>query len=351
MRQRLLTAWRYRSAATRLGWPLQVGFAANNTCNTFCQMCNIWRMKPKESLSLAELRQIFGSRLFQHCVTASITGGEPTMRTDFQELPPLLADVMPALGQVNLTSNGIATERILTSFEHFLPILARRRIGFSVNLSMDGVGAVHNEVRNNPKAWNNLESTIDGLIAMRRTMPFNLVLACTFTHSNVADAEHVLEYAKSRGVYVIFRRAFTIDRIGSRSEYERFAPTPDQQAALESFFRKVVSEYDRSHARSLYYRMLLRMMGGEERSISCLYRKAGLFIDHRGDMFVCTVFSKKLGNALTEDPEKLYFESRGYREDLACGDCKGCSHDVTLYTPFADQVVDRIKSAITRVRR
>jgi len=308
-------------------------------------------MKPKESLSLAELHRIFGNRLFRHCVTASITGGEPTMRSDFRELPPLLADAIPSLRKVNLTSNGFATERIVSSFEYFLPILARRGIGFSVNLSMDGVGDIHNEVRNNRQAWTNLEATIEGLTALRRRMLFNLVLACTFTHSNVGDAERVLEYARSRGIYVIFRRAFTIDRIGSRPEYDRFAPTAEQGKTLESFFQNVVSNYDRSHTRRLYYRMLLKMMKGEQRSIPCLYRKAGLFIDHRGDMFVCTVFSKKLGNALLQDPEKLYFASSGHREELACGDCKGCSHDVTLYTPVGDQVVDRITSAVTKIRR
>lgn len=32
--------------------------------------------------------------------------------------------------------------------------------------------------------------------------------------------------------------------------------------------------------------MLLDMLGGSERTVPCLYRRAGLFIDHRGDMYV-----------------------------------------------------------------
>jgi MoaA/NifB/PqqE/SkfB family radical SAM enzyme len=93
------------------------------------------------------------------------------------------------------------------------------------------------------------------------------------------------------------------------------------------------------------------MARGQNRSIPCLYRKAGLFVDHRGDVFVCTVFSKRLGNAITENLERLYFESFSYRAELACGDCRRCSHDVTLYTPFHDQVLDRLRAAVTRIHR
>jgi MoaA/NifB/PqqE/SkfB family radical SAM enzyme len=346
-----LVAWRYWRAGQRLGPPLQVGFAVNNTCNTFCEMCNIWRERPKHSLSLAQMRQFFGHRLFRHCATVSLTGGEPLMRKDFAEIPPLLAEVMPSLRQVNLTSNGFATDRMVASLESFLPTLAASGVALSVNLSIDGVGDVHDRVRNRAGAFGALDATVRALVEMRKRLPFNLVLACTFTHTNVDDAENVLAYARERGVYVIFRRAFTIDRIANREDYPGFAPTPEQDQRIKVFLRRVRDEYDRSHARRLYYEMLLGMMEGGERTTPCLYRKAGLFVDHVGDMFVCTVFSKRIGNALDGDPEDTYFASAGHRDELACGDCRRCSHDVTLFTPFVDQVADRVRSRITHVKR
>ncbi|MHB1297044.1 MAG: radical SAM protein [Gemmatimonadaceae bacterium] len=346
-----IVAWRYWRAGQRLGPPLQVGFAVNNTCNTFCEMCNIWRTQPKSSLALDQIRQVFGNRLFRHCATISLTGGEPSMRKDFAEIPPALMAVMPSLRQVNLTSNGYATDRIVAGLESFLPRLREKGIGFSVNLSMDGVGEVHDKVRNRPGAFAGLDATVHALLKMRRRFPFNLVLACTFTHSNVDDAENVLEYARERGVYAIFRRAFTIDRIANREDYPGFAPTAEQDLRIKAFLARIRTEYDRSHARGLYYDMLLGMMEGEERSVPCLYRKAGLFIDHVGDMFVCTVFSRRLGSALEQDPERIYMDSVGHREELACGSCRGCSHDVTLYTPVVDQVTDRIRSRVTKVKR
>jgi MoaA/NifB/PqqE/SkfB family radical SAM enzyme len=113
----------------------------------------------------------------------------------------------------------------------------------------------------------------------------------------------------------------------------------------------VRAEYDRSHARRLYYDMLFEMLDGGERTIPCLYRKAGLFVDHHGDFYVCTVFSKRIGNGLAEDPEDVYFRSVAHRDELAAGPCSRCSHDVTLYPSLMAQVADRIRSSITKVRR
>jgi sulfatase maturation enzyme AslB (radical SAM superfamily) len=250
-----------------------------------------------------------------------------------------------------LTTNGYATEQILSQFEYFLPRLARRRIAFTVNLSMDGVGDVHNRVRNNKRAFGHLEDTIHGLIELRTRHPFNLVLACTFTSSNADDAHNVLDYARARGLYVIFRNAFTINRIDNLLDFPTFVPTAEQLAELRDFYETTLGTYDQSHTRSMYYRMLLRMLNGGERDIPCLYRKAGLFIDNRGDMYVCTVFSDRLGNALTDDPESVYAASQGHRDELAGGACGGCSHDVTLFVPVRDQAWDRLKAAVTKVRR
>lgn len=345
-------AWRYWRAGHRLGHPLQVGFAVNNTCNTFCEMCNIWQTKPKAQLSLDEVRQVFGNALFKHCATVSLTGGEPSMRRDFAEMPTTLASVMPALRQVNLTSNGYATDALVSGIGQFVPALAARGIAFGVNLSIDGVGEVHNRVRNAPKAWERLDATVRALLPLRRRAPFNLVLAFTFTRSNVDDAANVLEYAKAHGIYVVFRRAAEIDRIENEGIYGGIEPTPDQDVAIEAFIEHLLAKYDRSYARRTYYQMLLTMMrSGAERSVPCLYRKAGLFVDHHGDLFVCTVASRRLGSALHEDAEALYFGSAGYRDEMACGPCRQCSHDVSLYTPWVDQAVDRVKAAITKVKR
>jgi MoaA/NifB/PqqE/SkfB family radical SAM enzyme len=351
MRNLPVIAWRYWRADSRLGLPLQVGFAVNNTCNTFCEMCSIWQVKPKAALTHDEICRIFGHRLFRHCATISLTGGEPSMRKDFAELPPLLAGLMPALRQVNLTSNGYATDAIVNGIASFVPSLRARGVSFSVNLSIDGVGQTHNTVRNNPRAWERLDSTVRALVDLRNRLPFNLVLACTFTHSNVQDADSVLEYAKAHGVYVIFRRAFTIDRIENQGIYAGIEPTPEQDVQIKAFLRRVREQYDRSRARGLYYDMLLDMLDGNNRTVPCLYRKAGLFVDHRGEFYVCTVFSKSIGNGLVDDPEEIYFRSGAHRNELAAQACAKCSHDVTLYTPLKEQVADRIRSSVTKVRR
>lgn len=351
LRDQVAAGYRYWRADRHHGLPLQVGLAVNNTCNTFCDMCNIWKMKPKQDLGLDEIRRIFSGPLFAECVTVSLTGGEPTMRKDFGQIPVLLAEVMPRLARVALTTNGYATDRIVEQFREFLPALAERDVAFSVNISMDGVGDVHNRVRNNKRAWGHLVDTLDELAVLREHHRFNLVLACTLSRGNAEDAPNVLEFARQRGLYVIFRNAFTVSRIGNLMDFESFSATPAQLAELMTFYDETLAAYDRSHARSTYYSMLVRMMQGGDRDIPCLYRKAGLFIDHLADMYVCTVFSERLGNAIADDPLEVYERSYEHRSELADGPCRRCSHDVTLYLPVLSQGWDRTKSAVTKVRR
>lgn len=345
------TAWRYARAGRTLDLPLQAGFAVNNTCNTFCTMCNVWRERPKAKLSLEEIRRIFTSSLFARCATLSMTGGEPTMREDFSELPIVLAECMPSLTNLAVTTNGYATEKIVSDFSSFLPLLRKKSIAFSVNVSIDGVGETHDLVRGNERAFEHLDATIDSLNTLRKKHPFNLVLACTLSRLNASCAPGVLEYARSKGLYIIFRNAFTINRIDNLHTREQYVLTEEQLLWLKEFYRKTLLPYDRSHSRSRYYRMLLRMMDGGERDIPCLYRRAGLFVDHRGDMYVCTVFSERIGNALEGDPVRTYLESRRHREELACSDCRRCSHDVTLFPSVVSQAWDRLRSRITGVRR
>ena len=351
LRDQATAAYRYWRADHAFRAPLQVGFAVNNTCNTFCEMCNIWKMKPKSALPVDDIRRIFGNRLFRDCVTISLTGGEPSMRKDFHEIPKALVAVMPSLQRITVTSNGYATARIIAQYEDFLPVLAERDVDFSVNISMDGVGDVHNAVRNNKRAWGHLENTLDALQALKDRYRFNLVLACTLTKTNVDDAPNVLSYAKRRGLYVIFRNAFTIERIENLLDFPTFALSESQLQAVQEFYEELVADYDPTVARREYYRMLLAMMQGAERSIPCLYRKAGLFVDHLGDMYVCTVFSDRIGNALEDDPEDLYVRSKAHRDDLACSACLGCSHDVTLYLPTLTQARDRLASRLSGIRR
>ncbi|MCH9648538.1 MAG: radical SAM protein [Deltaproteobacteria bacterium] len=351
MRNLALTGFRYWRADRKLGLPLQVGFAVNNSCNTFCEMCNIWKVKPKRKLSIDQMRQVFGHRLFRHCITISLTGGEPTLRNDFSQIPVALADVMPSLSQINLTSNGFSTDKIVADLESFLPELRSRGVGFSVNLSMDGVGEVHNSIRGNDRAFERLEQTVERLQDLRRRLPFHLVLATTLTRNNLSDAMNVLGWAKERDLYVIFRNASAINRTHNSDDFESFALQPKEMEAAQSFYQHLLEKYDRSRARSTYYRMLLEMMQGARRSIPCLYRKAGLFVDHRGDMYVCTVHSRKVGNALEEDPEEVFFGSADHRTELACGDCRKCSHDVSLFLSPLSQVVDRARSMLTQIRR
>jgi MoaA/NifB/PqqE/SkfB family radical SAM enzyme len=308
-------------------------------------------MRPKEELGLDQIRAIFSRRLFQNCVTVSLTGGEPTMRRDLGEIPKILAETLPTLRQVNLTSNGYTPSALSAHLESCLPVLQSHRVGMSVNISIDGVGEVHDRVRGREGAFENLSTSVSVVLGLQQRYRVNLALACTITRGNLAGVRDVLEYAKRLGVYVIFRNGFTIRRIGSESTFGEFGVTPAQIPDVIDFYANAALRYDPTYQRREYYRMLLRMLKGGERDVPCLYRKAGLFIDHRGEMFVCTVFSDRIGSAIGEHAESQFLDSAEHRSELACRDCRKCSHDVTLYTSLVQQGMEKLRAHVTGVKR
>lgn len=346
------TIYRYAKAGFKLGYPLQVGFAVNNTCNTYCQMCNIWQMQPKQALSIDEIKRVFSNRLFKNCYSVSLTGGEPFVRTDIVELMTTLRSVMPSLQKLNITTNGFDHQRIKDNLYTVVPDLHKNGVGVGVNMSMDGVGNVHDLIRNREGAFSNLEKTIDNLIELGKMCPsFNPVLAVTLSKNNCHDAENILDYAKKKNIYAIFRNAFTIKRIDNLENFDDFSLSSEQLEKLNTLYQKLLDDYDKSYTRRIYYKMLLQMMSGASRSVPCLYRKASLFIDHKANMYVCTVFSDKIGNALEDDLEVKYFKSIKHRQELKNNACKKCSHDVTLYLPLHLQVLNTVYAEMTGVQR
>jgi len=48
-----------RANFSRLDFPYKLTFCITYWCNYACQTCNIWKMKPRDELTLDEIRRFF----------------------------------------------------------------------------------------------------------------------------------------------------------------------------------------------------------------------------------------------------------------------------------------------------
>ena len=101
-------------------------------CNARCIMCNSYAnpTKPEDEISISTIRRIPPSKFIQ------ITGGEPFVRTDIEEIVKVL---LPRTKRLMINTNGYYTDRIVE--------LCRKYPQLVMRVSIDGRREVHNSIR------------------------------------------------------------------------------------------------------------------------------------------------------------------------------------------------------------
>jgi len=149
---------RFREAYEKLeGFrPLYVKIKLLYGCNLRCQMCNHWREARPGQLTTERLKEILTELAGLGCRKVHFTGGEPTLRSDLEEL---VAHASGAGLRVTLTSNGTLFTR-----ERARRIVEAGLRGLNVSIDSP-VPAVHDEIRGVPGAF---ERSLEGLKNLRK---------------------------------------------------------------------------------------------------------------------------------------------------------------------------------------
>ena len=173
---------------TRLGRPDRprlLTFVVTFRCNARCVMCDSWRKDGEGELTLAQIEAIYRQLPRLHAVR--LTGGEPFVRKDFDDIAALTQTLLrPAL--LHVTTNGFLTERIVSFCEQ-----RERSVPLQLLVSIDGVGAKHDQVRGRRGAWDRAMATVRALAPRQRELGLRLAV-----NQTVIDAESARDYEPLR---------------------------------------------------------------------------------------------------------------------------------------------------------
>lgn len=176
-------AWRHRTG--RRDRPRMLTYTVTFACNARCVMCDSWKLRVRDELSTDEVAAIFAQLPRMDYVR--LTGGEPFLRRDLPELARLVRERLDPLA-LHVTTNGFLTDRVVALAEG-----RDRSLPLFVLVSIDGLGAKHDEVRGRSYAWKRSLATLEALAPRRREL--NLELAVNQT---VIDAEAAGQYRALR---------------------------------------------------------------------------------------------------------------------------------------------------------
>src|SRR6266705_2274807 len=150
-----------RSNFSRLDFPYKLTFCITYWCNYECKTCNIWQRRPKDELTLDEIRQFF--RRSSKFNWIHFTGGEVWLRKDFTQIVETAIRECPNLVMLNFPTNGYFTDRIVEGVKE---ITKMRPPKLLVTVSTDGDEAVNDYVRGKEGGWRRQIETYKQLHAL-----------------------------------------------------------------------------------------------------------------------------------------------------------------------------------------
>ncbi|MCZ7585179.1 MAG: radical SAM protein [Deltaproteobacteria bacterium] len=127
--------------------PTNLTFFVTGACAFQCKTCFYWHHlnEADNELTLDEIERLAPS--LAGCSWIALTGGEPLQRRDFGGvLEAVMRKARPPY--LTLVTNGFHPKRLEESLRNALPFLDGGVLRVSV--SLDGVGALHDEIRGVP---------------------------------------------------------------------------------------------------------------------------------------------------------------------------------------------------------
>jgi MoaA/NifB/PqqE/SkfB family radical SAM enzyme len=287
----------------------------------------VWR-KPNDDMSVEEWDRVF-AHLGRGVEYLTFTGGEPFLRKDLDEM--VIAGYRhchPAY--ITIPTNGILTSRILAAVDRICHECSDATVG--INLSLDGVGEEHDEIRGVHGNWDKAMATWKGLQELKQR------------HSNLIATVHTVisrfNAHRFRAIYdglqFLQPDSYITEVAEERVELDTvgwgITPEPEVYAPLADFLSEQARQ---AHAsgfarftqgfRAQYYQIAKQTLFERRQVIDCYAGWASAQIAPNGDVWTCCIRAEPVGNLreTNYDIRPIWFspEMQAMRQSIANKEC------------------------------
>ncbi len=239
-------------------------------CNSKCSMCHIWQnpTDPKEEVSLRTLEKIpYG---FDYL---NLTGGEPTLRNDLEEIVDLL---YPRAMQLEISSNGLHAERLEPIIKKYPDI--------KIRFSLDGLEDTNNSIRGEDNGF----QKVDGLLKLKELGGEDLGLAITIQDDNAQDVVELFHFAEANGFEL------ATSTLHNGFQFHKSDNVPYDRLRVASHIEELITNQLRTWNIKNWFRGYLNLgliakVLGHDRILRCTAATDFVFIDPWSDVYACNV--------------------------------------------------------------
>ena len=327
--------------------PTVLIFHCTFVCDARCEMCSNWtRGNRKEDMTLDEIRRAFSDPLWKHIEIANVSGGEPTTRNDLVELCEIVLDSLPRLRKFGINTTGLTPARGIPMLTKIAEMCHKRGVIFSTRVSIDGVGDMHNQVRNVKRGFDKASQTIAAMRELQKRVPFNFGISTTIFSMNLDDADNILNWARGEGLDIVFNMVrFTEPMLGNANLAETCKPIGAEEERMRQFFLDRVRVDPLLDGQNYIYMHYADMISnGYHRQAPCPFQTQGIMLNPNGDLFFCEN-SEVVGNVLTQSANDIYFSaaSQAHRESIKNDKCPTCLSPCQMNVSAVKQVLPYVK--------
>ena len=280
--------------------PIYLIFGVTNVCNSRCLTCFNWQATdaPRDELSLDEIEKI-ASSMRQPLLTLVFTGGEVFLRKDLVAIVEIFQKhVDPQF--LAIPTNGIQYREIAESVERIIAVF---RNNVAINISLDGIGDLHDAIRGVKGNFDKVEKLYAALAAIKKNSPnLSLGINTVLNTLNQDHYEEIFSYVRKnfpaidQHNFEIMRGDFRDAKIAPPSVEFLKRHTPKIQGMMAAYEYHKSGMYTKFlHAAKVHYHSVVLDHLLKRRALPCYSGALAGVIDCRGNVFPCELL-EQIGN-------------------------------------------------------
>jgi sulfatase maturation enzyme AslB (radical SAM superfamily) len=236
---------------------------------------------------------------------------------------------MKKLRKIIITTNGLATARILKQAFPIIDDCNKRNVAITLCVSLDGVGELHDKIRGVKGHFRNTMKTVGQLRRLQEDKVFRLTFGTTISKFNADHLVEISDFSRMCGLRVAYYLAWASEYYYNNTEDQnQFLVSSDQIPVVIRFLNKMIIDGPFLTGHSYYYEKAIGLLKESKRSFPCLYSDQGIVLDGYGNVRYCNN-SNNIGDALAKGPTRIYYDPKNlvYRKNISNQVCPHCSSE------------------------
>ncbi|MBA3005460.1 MAG: radical SAM protein [Proteobacteria bacterium] len=239
-------------------------------CNAKCYMCNTWQHPSKKE---EEYGPELVDKLPEGLDFINITGGEPFLRQDIEEI---VEKALTKTKRLVISSNGYFTDRVIKLFERF-----GNRVG--IRISIEGLPAANDELRGIKDGFDHGLRTLTTLQGMGIS---DIGFGMTVSDRNADDMIELYRLANAMGLE--FATATTHNSFYFHTTENKYKDKDKVARTFENIAVEMLKTNKPKNWFRAYFNMgLARKVRGQKRALPCEVGTDMFFVDPFGNVLPC----------------------------------------------------------------